>query len=162
MNTTTSNAQRLLRLFEQMRGGKSNTTFNRVQDLGLAFSHLRAMHVLAPDRTLPMKDLADELELTPPSITALTRRLVQSGLVQRSAHENDSRVALLSLTGEGQHLLHELYQHQMGRMEQLLAGLSSEEQTLFLDLMERAVMALRETDTALPTPESGNTLKPSE
>jgi DNA-binding MarR family transcriptional regulator len=137
------NAQRLLHLFESMREMKPGAAMQRLSELNLSFSHIRALRALAQNQTLAMKDLAEELQLTPPSITALTRRLVQTGLVRRDADEVDSRVTLLSLTDEGRLLLRQLYEGQLQHMELLLHGLTPEEQEQFLHLMDRAVRALR-------------------
>ncbi len=144
MSTTRKHARQLLQLFEVMRQGKPGAAFMRVNQLNLSFSHLRTLHLLAPDKTLAMKELAEQLQVTPPSITAIKRRLEQTGLVQRRCHPEDSRVVLLSLTDEGWRLFHELYEEQLDRMEALLQGLSFEEQCLFIGLLERAVQALRE------------------
>lgn len=146
MKNTSNNAHRLVRLFEQMRHQKAGRATARLTELGLSFSHIRALHLLATEPQLAMKNLAEHLSLTPPSVTALTRRLVQTGLVHRQSHADDSRVALLSLTDEGRDLLALLYQDQHRRMEQLLDGLTPEEQQLFLDLLERAVLSIRSDD----------------
>ncbi|MDQ5851987.1 MAG: MarR family transcriptional regulator [Chloroflexota bacterium] len=138
-----TNAHRLLGLFELMRESRPSPAIARMHALSVSFAHVRAMHVLAPDRTLAMKDLAEQLQLTPPSVTALTRRLVQTGLVRREPHPEDSRVSLLSLTAEGQALLQEWYQSHLERMRRLLQGLTVEDQQLFLNLLERAVYALQ-------------------
>ncbi|MBC8161940.1 MAG: MarR family transcriptional regulator [Roseiflexaceae bacterium] len=147
MQPFTANAHRLLQLFHAMREVKPGSAIQRLQALHLSMSHTRLMHVLAPDHSLPMKDLADALGLTPPSVTALTRRLVQNNMVQREADASDSRVVLLSLTDEGRALLRDVYQQHLADMERLLHGLTSEEQEQFLGLMERAVSALRESTT---------------
>src|SRR6185503_58411 len=143
MPDPSDNAHRLLQLFERMRNSRPGPAFMRLSQLNLSFSHVRALHLLAPERTLAMKDLAEQLDLSPPSVTALVRRLAQTGLVQRQAHAEDSRVVLLSLTDEGRALLKELYYDQLRRMELLLEGLSPAEQQLFLSLLERAVQALQ-------------------
>jgi DNA-binding MarR family transcriptional regulator len=155
MDITRRHAQQLLQLFEVMRQGKSGAAFMRVNQLNLSISHLRTLHLLAPDKTLAMKDLAERLQVTPPSITAITRRLVQTGLVQRQCHPEDSRVVLLSLTDEGRQLFHELYEEQLCRMEALLQGLSVDEQRLFIELLERAVQALREAQVREPDTSTG-------
>ncbi len=144
MDTHTPNARRLLQLFHQMRDAKPGSAIRRLQELNLSMSHIRFMHVLLPDHSLPMKELADALVLTPPSVTALTRRLVQTGMVQRDADSTDSRVTLLSLTDEGRALLRDMYDQHLNDMERLLDGLTPDEQEQFLNLMERAVSALRE------------------
>jgi len=143
MPDPSTNAHRLLQFFELMRSNRPSTAFVRLNQLNLSFSHMRALHLLASGHALAMKDLAEQLYLSPPSVTALTRRLVQSGLVRREAHAEDSRVVLLSLTDEGQTLLQQLYQDQLQRMELLLQALAPEEQEQFLTLLERAVQSLR-------------------
>lgn len=135
-----------MRLFEQLRHAKHGAALRRMNELDLSFSHVRALHLLAPQPALTMKELAEQLQLTPPSVTALTRRLVETGMVRRQPHADDSRVALLSLTDEGHALLAQLYQDQVQRMERLLDGLTPEEQQLFLDLLERAVLSIRSAD----------------
>jgi DNA-binding MarR family transcriptional regulator len=143
MDDVSANAHRLLQLFEQMRDKRHSSAFLRLNELNLSFTHVRALHLLATNQTLAMKDLAEQMCLTPPSVTAVTRRLAQTGLVDRQPHAGDSRVTLLALTGEGRALLNEIYQEQLGQMERLLHGLTPEEQTLFLNLLERAVQTMR-------------------
>jgi len=142
MNQSSKNAYRLLQLFDQMRDRRHGTAFQRLSDLNLSFSHVRALRLLTTTNPMAMKDLAEQLHLTPPSVTALTRRLIQGGLIHREAHAEDSRVALLSLTSTGETLLHEISCAQLGQMELLLRGLTPEEQEQFLSLMERAVQAM--------------------
>ncbi len=80
--------------------------------------------------------------MTPPSVTALTRRLVQTGLVRRQNHPQDQRVVLLSLTDEGRELMEQLNEGRVRGMELLLEGLTPEDQRLFIELLERAVHAM--------------------
>ena len=153
MSDRLSNARRMVQLFEQMRETRPGPAFERLKQLNLSFSHLRMMRLLMPDQMLPMKELADQLGLTPPSVTALTRRLAQAGLVRRIAHAEDSRVALLSLTPAGRALHEQLSQEHVERMARLLQGLSEQEQQQFLDLLDRAVRALRDDVAQVDTGE---------
>lgn len=143
MSTLLENAQRMVRLFENLRSIRSGPAFEQLKQLNLSFSHLRALHLLAQDHVLTMKDLAEQLKLTPPSVTVLVRRLVQIGLVERTPHAEDNRVVLLKLTEAGHALLTQLTQEQIGAMADLLRGLSQQEQIQFLDLLERAVNTLQ-------------------
>ena len=143
MTEFSNNAHRLLRLFDQMRDRRLGAMVSRLSDLNLSLTHIRALRLLASADSLAMKDLAEQLCLTPPSVTAATRRLIQSGLIDRAAHAEDSRVALLSITSAGQKLLDEISREQLSQMDLLLQGLAPEEQEQFLKLLERAVHALR-------------------
>lgn len=146
MSNIENNARRMIRLLEQMRHRRPSPVFDQLKQLNLSFSHLRAMGHLTPDRVLSMKDLADELQMTPPSVTALTRRLVQTGMIQRTTHAEDSRVALLALTEAGRNLHQQLAQEHVEQMAELLQGLTPQEQEQFLDLLARAVQALQTGD----------------
>lgn len=129
----------MLQIMERLRPQLLGPAFRRLAELQLSPSHMRVLRALHQTTPLAMKDLADELGLTPPSITALARRLVQTGLVLRRAHADDSRVALLELSEAGHALHRELLAEQQAGMARLLAALAPEEQQTFLELFERAV-----------------------
>lgn len=143
MSDLVANAQRMLKLFEQMRDVRHGSAFGQIKRLNLSFSHMRTLHLLAPDNVLSMKELAEQLHLTAPSVTMLIRHLIHINLVQRSQHADDSRVSLVSLTQSGRELYAQLTQEHTERMATLLRGLSADEQTQFLDLLERAVHAMQ-------------------
>lgn len=142
MTQTNANARRLLGLFERMRAAKAGSVIWRMHALNLSLSHIRALHLLATVPQLPMKELAEKLGFTPPSVTALTRRLVATGMVQRQPNAHDSRVVLLSITEAGRALIQEIYHEQLNGMERMLDGLTLDEQQQFLTLLERAVSTL--------------------
>jgi len=137
---TISNAQRLIKLLDCMRAKQPRSPlFEQLSAWGLSISHLRLLSLLAPDREVSMRELAEALNVKPPSLTALTRRLVQNGLVERRPHPADSRIILLSLSNRGRQLHRDLEAERLARITNLLAGLSHAEQQVFLDLLERAM-----------------------
>src|SRR5690606_27081105 len=103
--------------------------------------HGQVLGALWHSSPLAMKELADHLGITPPSITAIARHLVDSGLVARRPHAADSRVSLLELTEAGHALHRQIRAESLREMEQLLGALAPEEQRTFLDLLERVVSA---------------------
>ena len=138
-------AEHFIRLIDRVRRMPLGPAFNPLDELGLTHSHLRAMYILRGEPGLPMKELAEDLGMTPPSVTALTRRLVELGLLRRESDPQDSRRALLTLTPEGMTLLDSMHTAHVSRFEHLLGALSDEERAQFLDLMERAVATLERT-----------------
>jgi DNA-binding MarR family transcriptional regulator len=142
MDTLTNNAQRLFQLIERMRERQRSMFMVQLTNMNLSLSHMRMLHLLMHNDSLAMKELADKLQLTPPSVTALTRRLVEVGLVERQAHSEDSRVVLLALTEAGRTLHQQIHAEQLQHMRQLLSGLSLAEQALFLDLLDKATQPL--------------------
>ncbi len=136
-------ARRLGQLFERLRGIEPTGVMLELKRLNLSISHMRALHLLAPGLPLPMKELAEQLQLAPPTVTALTRRLVQTGLVARSSHPDDSRSVLLHLTDAGRALQGTLHADHLQRMAWMLSGLTAAEQEQLLALWERAIAALQ-------------------
>lgn len=134
-------AEQLARLFERIRSLHTSPAFSRLMHMNLSFSHLKALRHVACNGEVPMKDLAEVLEMTPPSVTALVRRLERTGLLKRFRHATDSRIWLLRLTDQGQALMNALRQQQLLLMQQLLAQLEPAEQQTLLGLLERAVAA---------------------
>jgi DNA-binding MarR family transcriptional regulator len=134
-------AEHLAHLFDRMSVLSRSPAFVCLMQLNLGISHVKALHHIAKAGEVPMKDLAELLAMTPPSVTALVRRLEQTGLVERSQHASDSRVRLLRLTDEGQHLADTLRQQRLHMMAQLLATLDVADQRMLLDLLERAITA---------------------
>jgi len=55
----------------------------------------------APEHTLRIRDLNEEVLLTQPSISRLVDRLAQRGLVTKCIDPHDGRGTLVTLTGEG-------------------------------------------------------------
>lgn len=134
-------AEQLARLFERVRSLHTSPAFSRLMHMNLSFSHLKALRHVACSGEVPMKDLAEVLEMTPPSVTALVRRLEYTGLLKRFRHATDSRIWLLGLTDQGQALMNALNQQRLLLMQQLLAQLDPTEQQTLLELLERAVTA---------------------
>ncbi len=132
------NAERLLYLLERLRPQLLGPAFRRLRDLELSPSHIRVLRALHSGETRAMKDLADELCIKPPSVTALAKRLVETGIVARRPHAEDSRVVLIELTEAGRALHRALHEEQLASVSRLLARLTPEEQRLFLDLLDRA------------------------
>lgn len=50
---------------------------------------------------LSQKDLANRMEITPPSITAMIKKLEAEHLIERRQDENDQRIARIWITEEG-------------------------------------------------------------
>ena len=142
MARTRDNAEAFIGLLERLRRLPMGPAFSRLFELGLTPTHLRAMYVLHQNPTLPMKELAEALGMTPPSVTVLTRRLETLKLLERRNDPADSRRVLLTLSPEGADMLDQMHTAHLERFTQLLGGLSDEEQTELLDLMSRAVLAL--------------------
>ncbi len=153
-------AEHLASLFERVRSLYTSPAFTELIHLNLSFSHLKTLRHVADNGAVSMKALAEVLHMTPPSVTALVRRLEQTGLLERVRHSSDSRVWLVRLTDQGTTLMVTLRRQRIQLMQQLLDTLHPDEQHSLLDLLECAVTTaedlIKTSDGQCRTPDAGS------
>lgn len=75
---------------------------------GITSDHWRVLRHLADEVGHTMGEIAERLEMNPPTLTKLIDRMVGKSLVQRAADPEDSRRVLVYVTDAGLGLLQEL------------------------------------------------------
>ena len=75
---------------------------------GITSDHWRVLRHLADEAGHTMGEIAERLEMNPPTLTKLIDRMVGKSLVQRAADPEDSRRVLVYVTDAGLALLQEL------------------------------------------------------
>src|SRR3954468_22271165 len=73
-------------------------------ELQLSPAQCHVLHLIEPDRPIPMGQLAETLACDASNVTGLVDRLESRGLVRRRASEADRRVKVLVLTPTGERL----------------------------------------------------------
>lgn len=108
---------------------------------------MRELHVLLFLANHPGQDTAREVSelrcLAKSQVSQAVEVLTGRGLLARRADGEDRRVIHLEITGQGAPLAREAQAIQCACGKRLLAGLTEEEQAVFLDLLERV---LRKTE----------------
>jgi len=96
---------------------------SRWQDLGITPQQLRLLLELsAVDTARPMQ-LAQRMVIHVSTLTGITDRLAERGLVSRSPAHDDRRCSDLSLTDDGRALLRDMVMGSCGVLRGALAGL---------------------------------------
>jgi len=75
---------------------------------GVTSDHWRVLRLLADAEGHTMGELAERMEMNPPTLTKLIDRMVGKSLVQRAADPEDSRRVLVYATDAGLGLLQQL------------------------------------------------------
>jgi DNA-binding MarR family transcriptional regulator len=88
---------------------------------GVTADHWRVLRRLADAEGHSMGELAERLQMNPPTLTKLIDRMVSKSLVQRAADLEDSRRVLVYATDAGLSLLEEL----QGKVDQHHAALQA-------------------------------------
>ena len=116
-------------------------------DLGLTMTQLRLLFLLRPADGLSAGAIADQLRVTPSTLTRITDRLVRHDLVRRETDCNDRRLVRHHLTAGARRIIEEMERFGRARMDRILARLTPLE-------LERVVLALRDLSAAVDTAEA--------
>jgi DNA-binding MarR family transcriptional regulator len=104
--------------------------------LDLSPAQCHVLHLIAPDRPLPMGRLAETLACDASNVTGLVDRLESRGLVRRRPSEADRRVKVLHLTATGVRLRAVLVER-MTSAPAVLERLSPSQQRALVRLLRR-------------------------
>lgn len=104
---------------------------------------MREIHVLLFLVNHPGQDTARDVTerrgLAKSQVSQAVEVLTGRGLLARRADGEDRRIIHLEITGQGAPLAQEALAIQAGCVRRLMAGLTEEEQAVFLDLLERVL-----------------------
>lgn len=84
-----------------------------------------------------MKELADCLNITPPSTTIMVNKLVKAGYIERRADPQDRRTIRLALTDPGKQKLEEAVSEIRARVAELTKVLTGEEKKYFIKILSK-------------------------
>ncbi len=104
---------------------------------GLAPSHGEILGALVYRGPLPMTAIAQIIDKDKSTITALVNKLVNLGYVQKSKHESDARISLISLTEKGAALKSEILNVGKELRARSYQGISDEEGEILIRLLAK-------------------------
>jgi len=123
--------------------------FARLRKLMLSQHPLKSSKVTTPQLTLldriaaasgcGIQEIATGLGLTAPTVSVGVRRLEAMGLLERRPDPQDGRAIQLFLTEQGQALHQRARAFRREKMRRMLTGLTPEERTTLLALLEQAI-----------------------
>ena len=110
------------------------------RESGLTPPQLMTLRRVGQEGAMPMSDVARWLACDASNVTGIVDRLEERGLLRRRPSEDDRRVTMLELTGEGSAIARRLSE-QMSKPPAALKALSAEDQRQLRELLERALEA---------------------
>ena len=106
---------------------------------GLVPSHGDILMCLYTNNKMTMKDIADKIHRTRPTVTVLVDKLEKSGYVKRKASEQDSRYTYIALTKKGKDFKHLFEKISNNLNEMLYKNLSEDEAATIEKLLEKVI-----------------------
>jgi DNA-binding MarR family transcriptional regulator len=125
--------------------------FERFDLTGPSFAVLVTLARIAGDGGVSQRHLADELDLTPGTVSVRIDRLVDQGLVVRTVDPDSKRSVQIALTAAGRERFEQTVPVHLANEDRLLAALTSEERELLSDLLRKLLV---EFEGSRPTSEA--------
>ena len=114
-------------LLEQAQRRVSRELDRALAEVGASAEQWRVLDKLSDEKGLPMRELAQQLGINPPTMTKLIDRMVAAGLVQRIVDQEDSRRVLVIITDSGLVLFGKLSRRAREFHQGLFEGLNARE-----------------------------------
>ncbi len=111
---------------------------------GLSYARLRLLQTLHCGGPAIMRDLCDQLGVSPRNMTAMVDALEDAQLVVRRPHPTDRRATLVELSPSGAQEAEQALEPRLDAMAELFEGFSPEEQQAFADALIRLGRAIRD------------------
>lgn len=113
-----------------------------IHECGQSPAQLHVLGLLNELGPTTMSHLAALLGTTPPSVSAMVDRMVDTGLVTRERNEDDRRVVTVSLGPDGQEALEVALGGRREMLERVLSQLDDEELRTTLRVIDRLEEAI--------------------
>ncbi len=117
-----------------------------LSDLGLSWSAFVSLWVLWVWGEMDATRLANEVGLTPGTVTGVRKGLEKQGLIETRKGEHDGRMVFIKLTNAGDAAFSDLYPRFNAWSSELFVELTAEQTTLLADLLQNVVVAPVKTD----------------
>ena len=98
-----------------------------IAELRATTGQIRLLHILTVKQRCTMQELADQLDVAPPTATAMVKRLLTQGFVERERDEQEWRMVWVLPTERGQRAVALYDQFRRTNLQRRLAHLDQEE-----------------------------------
>lgn len=119
----------------------SDVLNNRLIEHGVTKSQWVAMYYINKEESLTQKMLADLIGAKESTITGILERLEREQLISRQEDPDDKRKKIIVLTDKGRLINTKLTDIAQEFRDVCLAGISEEDQKIFLDILDKMVDA---------------------
>ena len=111
-----------------------------VKESGLSPAQMHTIEIVGHAKSIRMKDLAEKMGVTTGTLTVSVDKLDKLNLLERIRHQSDRRSYLIILTDQGTKLFKEHHKLHVQMTQELVNGLSTEEQDQFGVILTKAIL----------------------
>ena len=110
----------------------------------VTLTQYRTLVVLASRGPQSLAELADAVDVTPPTATRMCDRLIKKGLIVRRHERDDRRLIRLTLAKDGRELVDAVTQRRRSEIAHLMEAIPRDQQAALVDSLQRLTAAAGE------------------
>ena len=110
----------------------------------VTLTQYRTLVVLASRGPQSLAELADAVDVTPPTATRMCDRLIKKGLIVRRHERGDRRLIRLTLAKDGRKLVDAVTQRRRTEISHLMEAIPLDQQAALVDSLQRLTAAAGE------------------
>ena len=110
----------------------------------VTLTQYRTLVVLASRGPQSLAELAEAVDVTPPTATRMCDRLIKKGLIVRRHERGDRRLIRLTLAKDGRELVEAVTQRRRTEISHLMEAIPMDQQTALVDSLQRLTAAAGE------------------
>ena len=92
--------------------------------------------LFSPEQSVRVRDISEEIGITPGGISQQVETLVQMGLLDRKTDPRDRRAVCITLSGKGEEINRKVDQFLSSLFQRLLAGVPEEKCRIFVEVLD--------------------------
>lgn len=99
------------------------------------FSQMEVLRYVMKNNNPTMKDIANYLHITPPSVTAIIEYLMKNGLIKKEIQKSDHRVVHIKITSKAHKIFSSIKSKKLEIIKMILSRLNNNDQKEFIRIL---------------------------
>ncbi|MBQ6596491.1 MAG: MarR family transcriptional regulator [Lentisphaeria bacterium] len=135
--------KKLLETTEKIRNYQSRAiSKGKALDISMTQMQIMGCVLFSPEKSVRVRDISEELGITPGGISQQVDTLVKMGLLERKPDEKDRRAVCITLSEKGEEINQWVDQFLTNLFQKLLADVPEEKRWVFAEVLDSMYQTL--------------------
>ena len=135
--------KKLLQTTEKIRNYQSRAiSKGKAPDITMTQMQIMGCVLFSPEKSVRVRDISEELGITPGGISQQVDTLVKMGLLERKPDEKDRRAVCITLSEKGEEINEWVDQFLTNLFQKLLADVPEEKRYVFAEVLDSMYQTL--------------------
>ena len=136
MKTKNTNIENQLEIFiMELHNKISRELREKAMKFNFTFSQMEVLRYVIFEKNPTMKEIANHLHITPPSVTVIVEFLTLKGLVKREIDKDDHRVVRIVITSKATSIFNSIKEKKLKIIKDILSKLNKNDKDEFMRIL---------------------------